>query len=200
MLFSLIIPTIHRTLELARLLKSIAQQQLNGFKLGDMEAIIVDQNPDDRLVSVIEPYRGLFDVVRLTAPPLGQSNAKNIGMKSFRGQYLAFPDDDCFYAKDSLEKVLRAFRETKDESVVFGRGLDLESGKFLLEYPPASRVIRGPKNPDAFLGLKLPNFTPPPWSGPWAILTLNFAAAENGVRARRPITPCAPLKRAFPFF
>jgi glycosyltransferase involved in cell wall biosynthesis len=158
LLFSLIIPTIHRTLELARLLKSIAEQKLTGLDLSQIEAIIVDQNPDDRLLGVIEPYQGLFPIVRLTAPPLGQSNAKNMGMGILRGKYVAFPDDDCFFETDTLERAYQAFQSTENRYALFGRALEKESGRFLLEYPKDERAIIAPKDPSVFLGLQIAQF------------------------------------------
>ena len=158
MLFSLIIPTINRTLELARLLKSISEQKLTGPGLGEVEAIIVDQNPDDRLLSVIEAYQGAFPIIRLAAPPLGQSNAKNMGMRILRGKYVAFPDDDCFFETDTLERVYQAFQSTEDRCALFGRALEKETGRFLLEYPEGERTLVTPKDPSVFLGLQIAQF------------------------------------------
>src|SRR5262245_7608092 len=99
-IFSLVIPTIHRTQELSRLLGSLAPQVPGLGEAGDLEVLVVDQNPDDRLLPVLEPYRTRFKLVHLKAPSLGQSHAKNLGIRSASGRYMAFPDDDCFYAED----------------------------------------------------------------------------------------------------
>ncbi len=158
MIFSLVVPTIHRTFELARLLRSMADQREKGFQLSQVEAILVDQNKDERLAKVVRPYAGKFTILRLKAPALGQSNAKNIGLKRARGKYVAFPDDDCFYAPDTLEKVHRAFQETNDGYALFGRSMDKDSGRYLLKYPPKGRVILSAKSPDVFLGLQIAQF------------------------------------------
>jgi glycosyltransferase involved in cell wall biosynthesis len=55
MRFSIIIATIHRTEEILRLLKSIADQQYN-----DLEILIVDQNNDERLNPILSQYRSRF--------------------------------------------------------------------------------------------------------------------------------------------
>jgi hypothetical protein len=74
------------------------------------------------------------------------------------GSYAAFPDDDCYYFEDTLDMVLRFFRETGDRSVLFGRGVDFESGAPLLKYPLRALSIQGRKNPRAFLGLQIAQF------------------------------------------
>lgn len=158
MLFSLVVPTVNRTLELARLLTSISGQKFTRLSPGDVEVIIVDQNLDDRLLGVIDPYRSCFNIVRLTAPSLGQSNAKNLGMRILRGKYVAFPDDDCFYAEDTLEKVFLAFDDTQDRCAIFGRCQDMDSKRYLLNYPSGQRIISRPKDPSAFLGLQIAQF------------------------------------------
>lgn len=158
MLFSLIVPTIQRTQELSVLLGSIAGQKTADFGLDQIETIIVDQNPDDRLLAVIEPYRQNLNIVHLKAPPLGQSHAKNLGMRILRGKYVAFPDDDCFYETSTLEGVHRFFGGTQDKFALFGRSMEKASGRFLLNYPKAEKLISRPKDPSVFLGLQIAQF------------------------------------------
>ncbi len=158
MLFSLIIPTVKRTLELSRLLTSISRQKLTHLGLQDVEVIIVDQNLDERLLEVVEPFRKLLNIVRITAPSLGQSNAKNTGIEVLTGKYVTFPDDDCFYAEDTLEKAFLAFEESNDRCAIFGRCQDLDSKKYLLKYPRKKKMIFRPKDPSVFLGLQIAQF------------------------------------------
>jgi glycosyltransferase involved in cell wall biosynthesis len=158
MLFSLIVPTLHRTAELRSFLDSIIHQELNGFSLEEIEIIIADQNTDDRLTAVIAPYEKQLKIVHLKAPPLGQSHAKNAGMKKAQGKYVSFPDDDCYYSEDTLGRVYQAFKENKDRFALFGRGLDPETGQYLLKYPPQKCVISSPKDPALFLGLQIAQF------------------------------------------
>jgi glycosyltransferase involved in cell wall biosynthesis len=158
MIFSLIVPTIRRTQELARLLESIAGQKLKSLNVTEIETIIVDQNEDDRLVNVIRPYAGRMPLFHFKSPPLGQSHGKNIGIKSFRGKFVAFPDDDCFYPEDTLEKVFQIFRETGGKYVIFGRSMEKESGKTPLDYPTKERIISRPGDPAVFLGIQYAQF------------------------------------------
>ena len=47
---SLVVSTVSRTGELARLMDSLLGQEFKDF-----EVLVVDQNSDDRIVSVLEP-------------------------------------------------------------------------------------------------------------------------------------------------
>lgn len=76
----------------------------------------MDQNPDDRLVNMIERHRNLMSSikhVRLSKP--GLSEARNIGIKIAKGDIIGFPDDDCWYEAKTVAYVRRVF--TGDESL-----------------------------------------------------------------------------------
>jgi glycosyltransferase involved in cell wall biosynthesis len=157
LIFSLVVPTLNRTTELAQLLASVSSG-MGRLRPEDLEIIVVDQNTDDRLLAVLSRFSNGFRLVHLKVPSLGQSNAKNIGLKRIQGKYVAFPDDDCFYAPDTLDLVLRAFSETGDRAALFGRCQDKDSGRYLLNYPAEKREIRSPKSSDVFLGLQIAQF------------------------------------------
>ena len=158
MIFSLIVPTLGRTLELGQLMASLSGG-MGSLRPEDLEVLVVDQNGDDRLVPVLAPYVSRFALIHLRAPSLGQSNAKNIGLKRATGRYVGFPDDDCYYAPDTFEKTLRAFQETGDRYALFGRAQDPETGRFLLDYPlnyppiVSSKDLKG-----VFLGIQIAQF------------------------------------------
>jgi glycosyltransferase involved in cell wall biosynthesis len=95
--FDLVVATIGRRDELARLLDSLGAQTLRSFRV-----LVVDQNADDRVTSTLDGC-GL-DVLRLTSPP-GLSRARNAALAQLEADVVAFPDDDCTYAPDLLERV-----------------------------------------------------------------------------------------------
>lgn len=102
-MFSLILATYGRVDEIGRLLDSLEQQHCRDFEL-----IVADQNPDDR----VQPYvdrarRAGWDVqhLRLTTPNL--SAARNAGAEAATREWLAIPDDDCWYEPDTLAQVAR---------------------------------------------------------------------------------------------
>jgi glycosyltransferase involved in cell wall biosynthesis len=99
---SLIVATLNRVNELERLLTS-----LDGQSYKDFEVIVVDQNPDDRLVPVLGKHSGLS--IHHLRSGRGLSRARNVGLAVAKGDIMAFPDDDCWYPKRLLETVTEWF-------------------------------------------------------------------------------------------
>ncbi len=99
-MISLIVATCNRVTELERLLISLDAQTYKNF-----EVLVVDQNPDDRLVPVLQRHAGL--VVRHLRSELGLSRARNVGLRAAAGQVVAFPDDDCWYPGRLLADIVR---------------------------------------------------------------------------------------------
>lgn len=100
--FDLVVATVDRTEELDRLLDSL-QAQTHG----DFRVLLVDQNDDDRLGPVLARHASLT-VERLRAPR-GLARARNAALPQLRAPLVAFPDDDCLYPDDLLERVARRF-------------------------------------------------------------------------------------------
>jgi len=116
--FSLVLATVGRTSELERFLAHLDAQSYRNFEL-----IVIDQNPDDRLVAVMSPYKERFPVIRCRSP-IGLSRARNVGLGHASGDIIAFPDDDCWYPNDLLERVLTLFRENPAADCITGRAID----------------------------------------------------------------------------
>ncbi|MBI1789603.1 MAG: glycosyltransferase [Acidobacteria bacterium] len=105
MRYSILLATLGRTTELEPLFRSLAQQTWREF-----EVLVIDQNPDDRLVEVLERHRAAFPMRRIRSAP-GHSRAFNTGLAHATGDIVAFPDDDCWYDPDLLERVARFFEQ-----------------------------------------------------------------------------------------
>jgi GT2 family glycosyltransferase len=99
--FDLVVATIGRVTPLERLLDSLAAQSHRAFRV-----IVVDQNDDDRLAPALEAT-GL-ETLHLRAAP-GLSRARNEALAHLAADFVAFPDDDCVYPADLLERVAERF-------------------------------------------------------------------------------------------
>lgn len=120
--FSLIIATIHRESELNRFL-----QHLRSQNYPNLEVLIVDQNPDDRVQRVISQFPDL-PITRLTSKP-GASRARNVGLKHATGDIIGFPDDDCCYKFPVLNQVNQYFHQHPQVAAVTGRSITEDAGQ-----------------------------------------------------------------------
>ncbi len=107
-MISLIVATVNRVAEFDRLLCSLEEQSNRDF-----EVILVDQNPDDRLVPVLRRHARL--AIQHLRSERGLSRARNVGLRVALGDILAIPDDDCWYPKHLLAEVAGWF-ELQTES------------------------------------------------------------------------------------
>jgi len=117
MFFSLILATVNRTEEPDRFLNSLTRQSYTDFEL-----IVADQNPDDRLIQILEKYKLVFPILHLRSDK-GLSKARNVGIKKANGDVIAFPDDDCWYPDNLLETLANFFNENRDYDGFTGRSI-----------------------------------------------------------------------------
>lgn len=98
-MISVIIPTYNRGNTIIRSVNSVLEQTWK-----DLEIIIIDDASMDNtkeLISQIEDKRVRYIALKDNKGP---ANARNVGVKEARGEWIAFQDsDDCWY-RDKLEK------------------------------------------------------------------------------------------------
>ena len=115
--FALVVATVDRGDGLRILLDSLERQTHRHFRV-----LLVDQNDDDRVVPAIAASPAL-DIVRLHAPR-GLSRARNAALARIDADVVAFPDDDCSYPDDLLERIGRRFAAQDDLDGLAGRTTD----------------------------------------------------------------------------
>lgn len=107
---SLVMATLGRVAEIDRCVDSLAAQTRRDFEL-----IVVDQNPDDRLVPVVARARALgLECHHLRQREPNLCLARNTGIDYASGDIVAFPDDDCWYEADVVEQVLTRFERQQE--------------------------------------------------------------------------------------
>jgi glycosyltransferase involved in cell wall biosynthesis len=104
MKFSLIMATCDRKDEVENFINSLLVQTHKNFEL-----VLVDQNEDNRVHEIYSRYQGTIAIKYIQSGKKGLSLNRNIGLDSCDGDIIAFPDDDCEYAIDTLEKAARFF-------------------------------------------------------------------------------------------
>jgi glycosyltransferase involved in cell wall biosynthesis len=134
--FSLVVATLGRVAEIERLLTSLAAQGR-----GDLEVILVDQNGDDRLVALVSRFSTGLDIVHIRTAQKGVCRARNRGAAQARGDWLMFPDDDCWYPDNFFSDLDRIMAETPGD-IYSGRPTD-PSGRTIMGAFAAEPVALG---------------------------------------------------------
>ncbi|MGL6167817.1 MAG: glycosyltransferase [Fusobacteriaceae bacterium] len=122
--FSMILATKNRDKEVDEFLDSIKK---NDYNLEKIEVIIVDQNQEIDLTTIINKYEENFDIIHIKSKLKGVSKNRNLGIKISRGKIISFPDDDCQYLNNTL-KVVEDLIKNQNIDAILGRIID-ENGK-----------------------------------------------------------------------
>jgi glycosyltransferase involved in cell wall biosynthesis len=122
---SLILATLGRDIELVRFLNSLVAQTYQNFEL-----IIIDQNKDKKIDPIVEKYLNCFSVNHIKVDFSGLAKARDYGIYFASGRIIAFPDDDCVYEIDVLEKVVGEFERRKTLSILACGSYDFGKTKF----------------------------------------------------------------------
>ncbi len=105
MRISLVVSTLGRFDEVRTFLESLAGQPAT-----ELEAIVVDQNDDDRLARACRERDWPFPLIYRHEPGMrGVCRGRNLGASLATGDLLCFPDDDCTYPPDLLARVRALF-------------------------------------------------------------------------------------------
>lgn len=116
---ALCIATVGRITELDRLLTSLEQQTCTNFHI-----YLADQNAPGTLDAMLQKHAGL-QMTRILLPSRGVSIARNALLSLVEDEnILIFPDDDCWYAPDTLAQVAEAFQRHPQAGTVMGKSID----------------------------------------------------------------------------
>ena len=114
-MISLVTATLGRTAEVRQLFESLAAQSTPDF-----EVVLVDQNTDDRLLPIVQEFVSRFPLRHVHSPVRGLSHARNLGLHCAAGEIVGFPDDDCVYPVNVLERVRAHFAQNPALALVSG--------------------------------------------------------------------------------
>lgn len=129
---SLVVATLGTTEVLELLLESLtALQEAPSF-----EVIVVDQNGDDRLDSVVGRFASRLTLIHEKVDFKGASRARNHGGGLARGKWLGFPDDDCQLRPVTLRR-MEETALTTGQRVVTGRTVDAAGDASVLRWGTA---------------------------------------------------------------
>lgn len=104
---SVIIPTYNRGWTLKEAVESVLAQDFQDFEL-----IIVDDGSTDNTQDVLDAYRS--KIILLKQKNRGASAARNMGIASASGRYIAFLDSDDLWMPKKLSAQIDFFKENRD--------------------------------------------------------------------------------------
>lgn len=125
---SLIQTSQNRRNELVRFVHSLNEQQ--GINLKEIQLIFVDQEENQ---DVFQQLNSDIDFTYIKHYHCSLSHARNIALKQVKGKFVGFPDDDCWYEPDTLQRVLKYLKEGKYQGIT-GRGTNMV-GKLTSIFP-----------------------------------------------------------------
>ncbi|WP_162596042.1 glycosyltransferase family A protein [Bacillus sp. CGMCC 1.16541] len=134
--YSLILCTVNRTDFLESFLECLCKQEYKDFEL-----ILVDQNLDDRVNKIVDSFKEYYKIKHIKSEK-GLSKARNIGLKHVEGDIIAFPDDDCIYSENMLEKINDFFNNYNYEILSIKMTNNVPGGRKVQHNVPSQEVNR----------------------------------------------------------
>ena len=123
-LVSIITPTFNRAWVLPRAIKSVLSQTYTNF-----EHIIVDDVSTDNTKEVVSKFKDpRIKYIRLNYHKIdetyGAPRARNVGINSAKGKYIAFLDSDDVFLPPKLQKQVRLIESSLEEYVMVYSGFE----------------------------------------------------------------------------
>ena len=122
---SLILATLGRDRELVDFLDSLACQTYKDFEL-----IIIDQNVDGKIDAIVEEFNSRIPLKHMKVNFNGNARARDYGIQFAFGDVIAFPDDDCVYETDVLERVVTEFEKQPQLGILVAGSYDFSKTQF----------------------------------------------------------------------
>jgi glycosyltransferase involved in cell wall biosynthesis len=111
--------------ELVDFLDSLVQQTCKDFEL-----LIIDQNVDGKIDSIVEAFKERIPLKHIKVSFTGNARARDYGVQFAVGNIIAFPDDDCVYETDVLEKVVGEFERQQQLGILVAGSYDFSKTNF----------------------------------------------------------------------
>ncbi len=112
---SIITPTFNRARFIGQAVESVLAQTI-----GDYELLIIDDGSTDNTAEVVAPFLGDHRIQYQVQRNLGQSVARNKGLKAARGEFICFLDSDDAWVPDKLEYQLAVMDHNPEVDIVHG--------------------------------------------------------------------------------
>lgn len=112
---SIILPSYNVASYIERAVESLLVQDVEGY-----EIIIVDDGSTDNLLDKCKQWDGTCKVKVIHTQNQGVSEARNVGFREARGEYIYFMDPDDWIEENVLGDILNICRENSGDAIRFG--------------------------------------------------------------------------------
>jgi len=151
---SVIIPVYNVEIYIEKCINSLINQTLK-----EIEFIFVNDGTPDNSVDIIKEYQKKDKRIKLLEKTNGgQASARNLGLKSAKGEYIAFLDSDDYVKNDTYEKM---YKRAKKED------LDIVICNYFLTYTDHIEEVKNnitDKEEKIILPSEYIMLTPSPWN------------------------------------
>lgn len=122
-LVSVVIPAYNAQQLIVRTLMSVLSQTYRH-----LEVLVVDDGSRDRTPEIVQAIAKQDDRVRLLQQPnAGVASARNLGIRSAQGEFIAFIDSDDLWYPDALEKLIAQFHQSLPMvGVIYAWSVDID--------------------------------------------------------------------------
>lgn len=133
---SLVVSTIGRPDDLARLLRSVERSTVADR----VQLVVCDQSDDRSCEQVLQRSGTTVDWVSTTSGR-GASRGRNAGLRLATAPVVAFPDDNCWFPPRTLEQVLAAFEADPALAGVSGQQQTEDGRPSMLRWLPRAQPV-----------------------------------------------------------
>jgi glycosyltransferase involved in cell wall biosynthesis len=123
MRFSLVVVTTDRLLLAERLFASLVTQTRRDFEV----IFVHGKSCAAEAETLVSRYAAKLDMRTLASTDSCLSRSRNLALPLARGEIVAFPDDDCVYETDTLERAAALFQAMPHLHVLVGRWTGFDS-------------------------------------------------------------------------
>lgn len=126
-LVSIVMPTYNCATYLPESIESILAQTYNAY-----EIVVIDDGSVDNTKLVLEPYKEKIRYIDLGRNE-GLPIARNLGIQSAKGEYVAFLDADDIWMPEKLKRSIDQFMKNPDAGMVYSKHINIDSKSQFLE-------------------------------------------------------------------
>jgi glycosyltransferase involved in cell wall biosynthesis len=143
-LVSVVIPTYKRPDMLGRAIDSVLNQTYDNI-----EIIVVDDNDEDseyrkETEEFMDKYADIDNLVYLKhTENKGGSAARNTGIKTSEGEYIAFLDDDDIWVNTKLKKQIEVFKNNNNLGLVYCRMYSFKNNTGEVYHKKKIKLVNG---------------------------------------------------------